>query len=274
MASFTFDIKDPVTGRVIAQHHRIDKPDGTKTVWWSHGTVKGLPDGTGVADLPLYSSDIRLRVRTPILIVEGEKACEALAEAGIHAYATVTGAASCPRPRAIASQVAGHHVLFWPDNDEAGMRHAEQVLAACRAAGAVATGIIDYQSTVAPLPKGFDAADLIGWGPDALDPRLARQLVGTFIESWARTWVQPAIEFTVRGWEPGFTGSVSEALYQVWGIEALPGKTVKCPMHGDRAASLWITPDDDKAICMTPDCLWTAPGADALTIKNVRIELR
>jgi hypothetical protein len=25
---------------------------------------------------------------------------------------------------------------------------------------------------------------------------------------------------------------------------------------------------------MTPDCLWTAPGADALTIKNVRIELR
>jgi hypothetical protein len=278
VTAYTFDIKDPISGRVIAQHHRIDRPGERKQVWWTHGATKGLPTGIGVADLPLYESEIRLKRREPLLLVEGEKSVEALAEVGIHAYGTVTGAASAPTPDALRTQVAGHHVLFWPDADEAGMEHAAKVLGNCRKAGADMTGIIDYRSDIAPLPKGFDAADMVGFGPDALEPPVARAIVGAFIENWARRWEQPlvdaAIEWVTKGLPKAATGSVCQALFVVWGIDARPGQTVKCPMHGDRAASLWIAPDDDRAICMTPSCMWAKPGADAAVIRNIRIELR
>jgi hypothetical protein len=278
VTSTTFDITDPVTERVIASHHRIDVPGKPKRVWWtSPSNPHGLPDGMGTSDLPLYRQSIALRERSPLLIVEGEKSAEALAMVGIHAVATVTGAASAPKPEAIRAQVSGRIVLAWPDNDDAGRAHMDKVLSACRKAGATATGVIDYRSDAAPWPKGFDAADLVGYGEGSLDPAVAREIVGMLIESWARQWEQPLLDFMVEKittWEPGLAGSVTTALFVVYGIEARPGQTIRCPMHGDRSASLWITPKDDRAICMTPSCLWAKPGADANDVKNVRIELR
>ena len=53
----TYLIRD-CEGRLIAKHHRIDNPDGSKRVWWEMPDgSKGL-NGTPLTDLPLYGSEL------------------------------------------------------------------------------------------------------------------------------------------------------------------------------------------------------------------------
>ena len=73
-------------GRLVAKHHRVDKPDGTKQVWWEKDGAKGL-NGTLLADLPLYGSELvgDCPQDELIVLVEGEKARDALEAARIPA---------------------------------------------------------------------------------------------------------------------------------------------------------------------------------------------
>jgi hypothetical protein len=271
-----YNITDPTTGRLIAVHHRIVvSSDGRKKrMWWTapDGST-GLPAGVHVRDLPLYRT--RLGAGNPVLIVEGEKSAEALAEIGIPALATVTGAASCPSPEALRPDVRGRNVYFWADHDEAGRLHAEAVLTACADAGAIGLGIVAYRPSnpAYDWPKGYDAADVVHDMPRQVAVELVTWIVTELLEPFApKPSAHKASAHNPVGASTSH-GSASGALMEVYGIEASPGRSVVCPKHDDRSASLWIAPDDDRAICMTPSCEWSSPGADAFVIKSVEINL-
>jgi len=151
----TYEIRDR-GGVLRAFKRRYDYENGEKTTPWYQpdGKTKGL-NGTPVKRMPLYGSE---RVadwpdEDLVLLVEGEKAKDALKEAGIHAVATTTGASVVPEPEVFAV-LAGREVCLWPDNDDEGCRHMQGV--AERLHG-LAREIRWYEWGAAP-PKG-DAAD-------------------------------------------------------------------------------------------------------------------
>jgi P4 family phage/plasmid primase-like protien len=124
----TFPIKDR-EGHLKAYHVRYDYPDGDKDHFWqqSDGKSWGL-NGTPVTALPLYGSEEvdDWPEEAGVVIVEGEKAKDALTVAGIRALGTVTGAASTPDLDPL-KVVEGHPVCLWPDNDPEGRAHMKRV---------------------------------------------------------------------------------------------------------------------------------------------------
>ncbi len=120
-----FKLLDP-SGTTVATHVREDLP-GDKKLWWeSHGKA-GL-NGTPLADLPLYRlPDVLVAdVARPVIVCEGEKATDALADLGLLAVGTVTGASSTPGPKVIAT-LRGRLVWLWPDNDRPGREHMQRI---------------------------------------------------------------------------------------------------------------------------------------------------
>ena len=140
----------------MAIHERYDIGPGQKDFKWRRRpngprSLEGFP----VAELPLYGSE---QVRNwaddrTIILVEGEKAKEALSERGFNSLATVTGAKSTPGAKAL-EVLRGRKVLFWPDNDPEGLCHMTRV--AARAEG-IASSLTWYEWQDAP-EKG-DAND-------------------------------------------------------------------------------------------------------------------
>jgi hypothetical protein len=61
-----------------------------------------------------------------VIVVEGEKAAQALLEAGFNALGTVTGASATPGPKAL-SVLRGFDVVLWADNDDPGRAHMERI---------------------------------------------------------------------------------------------------------------------------------------------------
>lgn len=47
---------------------------------------------------------------------------------------------------------------------------------------------------------------------------------------------------------------VSDLLGQHFGTQAVPGRSVRCPFHDDKHASLQIAKDDERAWCKSPTC--------------------
>ena len=122
----TYDIKDG-EGRLIARHHRIDKQDDTKQIWWEKYGKSGL-NGTPLGDLPLFGAELvkDCPENEQIALVEGEKARNALEAVGIPSVATVTGAGGTPG-RETLEVLRGYEVTLWPDNDDAGREHMRRV---------------------------------------------------------------------------------------------------------------------------------------------------
>src|SRR5918997_6145756 len=106
-------------GRLVAWHHRLDLPDGGKRLWWT--LPEGIPglNGTRLEELPLYGSEA-LHQHDPdelVIVVEGEKAKDALHRAGLAAVGTVCGASVAPGEDALRP-LRGKAVCLWPDKDE------------------------------------------------------------------------------------------------------------------------------------------------------------
>lgn len=83
------------------------------------------------------------------------------------------------------------------------------------------------------------------------------ELIRTWSERWKRPPVThlPADKRNPRDY-PEDTSSASEILASLWGVtNARPGRSVRCPAHDDRVASLNILPDDRRALCMAGGCL-------------------
>jgi hypothetical protein len=125
--SASWEIKD-TSGKVQAHHVRYDTPEGKEVLWRLPGARKWGLEGRKLATMPLYGSE-RLEEwpdDSPVVACEGEKAADALLEAGILAVGTVTGASGTPGAEAL-EVLQGRRMILWPDHDDAGYKHMEQV---------------------------------------------------------------------------------------------------------------------------------------------------
>jgi hypothetical protein len=164
-------------GHLVASHYRIDHSDGRKQMWWElPDGSKGL-NGTPLSDLPLYGSE---QVRhwnpdEPIVVVEGEKAAQAMLDAGFNALGTVTGAGAIPAPEAL-KVLGGFDVVLWADNDDPGRSHMERV--AKEVDGVANTvGVFSWHDA----PEKGDAADHPA--VQSRDPGLVDRLLQDLMEA-------------------------------------------------------------------------------------------
>lgn len=169
-----YEVRD-ADGRLVAEHVRAETPDGKRVFWRREDGIAGL-GGMPTSDLPLYGSE---RVRNwhlddLIVLVEGEKARDALDAAMFFALGTVTGATGTPGPAAL-EVLRDRRVCLWPDNDDQGRAHMERV---AQALEGIAAEVLVYTWHEAP-DKG-DAVDhpaIQSSGEKALD-RLFTDLEG------------------------------------------------------------------------------------------------
>jgi hypothetical protein len=154
------------TGRALAQHVRVDGPQG-KTVFWRgpSGERAKLGDlGLRLVDLPLYGTELlAANPGAPVVVCEGEKAADAARSLGLLALGTSTGASACPSPAALAP-LKGRAVTLWPDNDTEGRQHMARLAGAL---GSIAAGVRTIVWPDAPA-KG-DAADFVARGLSRAD---------------------------------------------------------------------------------------------------------
>lgn len=147
------------TGRVAAEHVREDYPDGEKEVRWRRPDGKWGLNGTPLERLPLYGSEQvdGWRDDDPIVLVEGEKARDALDETDyFNVLGTVTGAGKTPGPDAL-EVLRGREVILWPDDDEPGYKHMGAV---AEALDGISAEVRWYEWREGPDDvKGADAAD-------------------------------------------------------------------------------------------------------------------
>ena len=154
-------------GEVAAYHVRQDSPSGKRISWRRPDGTSGL-NGTATADLPLFGSEHlpKWDASRPIIIAEGEPATVPLLQSGHRALGTVTGASSAPSV-AVLQCLRDHHVILWPDNDDAGRKHMRRI--AERLEGIAASVRL---LTWPDAPVHGDAADLLETGSAADVDRL------------------------------------------------------------------------------------------------------
>lgn len=159
----TYEVKEK-DGTLVAIHQRIDFPDGRKEfVWVRPDGTKGL-NGKPVSDFPLYSIN-KLQPNTDVVIVEGEKSCEALWSIGIPSVATY-GSQIIPTPRRLRElvEIVGDgRIYLWADNDPEGRKHMERI-------AQILLDEVGYDNlwfvSWKDAPEKGDAADAVGLGVD------------------------------------------------------------------------------------------------------------
>jgi hypothetical protein len=220
-------------GRLKAKHQRIDNSDGTKDVWWEMPDgSKGL-NGTPLADLPLYGSE---RVRhwnpdEPVVVVEGEKAAQALLDAGFKALGTVTGAGATPGPEAL-KVLHGFDVVLWADNDDPGRSHMERV---AKEAEGVANTVALF--TWQDAPKKGDAADhpaVQGREPEIVD-RLLQDLMEA--PKWQGVTLSQALNSGVTPVTPIRFSEMAPPGPREYLVEGLVPKDHATTLFGDGASA-------------------------------------
>jgi len=81
------------------------------------------------------------------------------------------------------------------------------------------------------------------------------------IRTWSERWKRPPVTHIPADKRnphdyPEDNSSAAEILASLWGVtNARPGRSVKCPAHEDKVASLNILPDDRRALCMAGGCI-------------------
>jgi len=165
----TYPLRD-ITGKLVAEHIRRDRVDGTKTFSWRvPGHEKEGLHGLRKDALPLFGTESLAKADSalPVVVCEGEKAADTLRKLGVVAVGTVTGApnppksgqvwpVSCPSTE-ILKVLSGRMVYLWPDHDPQGNRHMHQVAERLLEA----SHIINWAGARDP---GDDAADFVTRG--------------------------------------------------------------------------------------------------------------
>lgn len=168
-------------GRLLACVYRYDPPGGKEFRPWDVIARKyKAPEPR-----PLYNQP-GLKSASHVMLVEGEKAADALIAQGFAATTAMFGS-KAPLEKTEWSPLKGKHVLIWPDHDQAGRDYAENLRIFLPQAG-----IASLTTLTIPEDKteGWDAADAVADGMD----------VRTFIkEQQSHTdLIQPTISaFTV-----------------------------------------------------------------------------
>lgn len=148
-----------ISGQVIASVHRYDMPLGkTYRPWDAKAQKWQMPTPRPLYNLP------GIAVSPCLVLVEGEKAAQALIDYGVHAT-TAMGGASAPTDKTDWSPLKGKAVIIWPDNDAAGRKYMEAVSKALTKAGAAS---IDILTPPAEKPEKWDAANAVEEGMDIM----------------------------------------------------------------------------------------------------------
>lgn len=153
MPTVTYQYTD-ASGKMLAEVERFEwEKDGkaakTFRPWDVATRAYKAPETRPLYNLPNIA-------RAPeIVIVEGEKAADALIAQNIDAT-TAMGGASAPMEKTDWSILKGRKVVIWPDNDDAGKAYAERLKPYLEAEGAGSVSILSIPST---RPEKWDAAD-------------------------------------------------------------------------------------------------------------------
>jgi len=144
-------------GRLIACVYRYDPP-GSKQFrpWDVVNRQRKAPEPR-----PLYNRP-GIKDADQVVLVEGEKAAQALIDAGISATTAMNGA-KAPVEKTDWSPLKGKRVLIWPDKDGPGWQYAMAAGQAVLAAGALSVSVLQPPDD---RPEKWDAADAVDDGMD------------------------------------------------------------------------------------------------------------
>jgi len=95
----------------------------------------------------------------PVVVVEGEKSCDAAVTCGLLGTTSAGGAAAAEKTD--WSPLRGRRVIILPDHDSAGETYAATVARLCVAAGAPEVRIVRLCEHAPGLPPGGDLADVV-----------------------------------------------------------------------------------------------------------------
>lgn len=145
-------------GKLIACVYRYDTADGKEFRPWDVLAKKHRAP----TPRPLFNQP-GLKENQHVVLVEGEKAAEALMAHGITATTTMNGA-KAPPEKTDWSPLKGKHLLIWPDHDEAGRAYSEAVSTYLGSQGIAASlTVLDVPND---KPEKWDAADAVAEGLD------------------------------------------------------------------------------------------------------------
>ena len=163
-------------GQLLAVVYRYDPPGRRKEFrpWDARRRKPTPPDPR-----PLYNQPglAQAADAEPVVLVEGEKAAQALIDLGVVATTAMNGA-QAPVEKTDWSPLAGKSVAIWPDRDKPGWNYAEKAAQALLKAG-VRDCFILYPPE--SKPEGWDAADAVAepdfdvWGFLSVGQRLPVQ---------------------------------------------------------------------------------------------------
>ena len=147
-------------GRLIACVYRYDTADGKEYRPWDVRERKMHAPNPR----PLYNQP-RLLLADEVVLVEGEKAADALISQGIAATTAMNGA-NAPVDKTDWSPLKDKRVLIWPDKDEAGIQYAERARDVLLRSGVASVAILEPP---ADKPEKWDAADAVAEKTDVTD---------------------------------------------------------------------------------------------------------
>ncbi|WP_083868414.1 AAA family ATPase [Bartonella queenslandensis] len=145
-------------GKLIACVYRYDTPHGKEFRPWDVLARKHQAP----TPRPLFHQPGLSKAQN-VVLVEGEKAAEALIKHGITATTAMNGA-KAPLDKTDWTPLKGKHVLIWPDHDDAGRSYAEVVAGYLQAQGLVAS--LTLLEIPSDKPEKWDAADAVAEGLD------------------------------------------------------------------------------------------------------------
>lgn len=151
-ASAKWDYRD-AEGRLIACVYRYDTLGGKEFRPWDvRSRAMRAPDPR-----PLYNQP-QVATASQVILVEGEKAADALIRAGLVATTAMNGA-NAPVEKTDWVPLKDKQVVIWPDNDEAGQQYARRAAEAIANSGATSVAILHLPEDKADKWDAFDAIE-------------------------------------------------------------------------------------------------------------------
>jgi hypothetical protein len=119
-----------------------------------------------------------------------------------------------------------------------------------------------------PHPKTGVTPQFMDASGTVMGPTIAAALLdikwgeASIITDWSKRWSPVTTRISKAYADPKDFGpdeyenaSASQILRELWGADrAVPGRSIRCPAHDDKVASLSILRDDRRVICKSPSC--------------------